>query len=62
MPKLLRLKQVAELLGVSRETLKGWVRAGKFAPARRLGAAWVWEETELQTYLANLPPAVAPPA
>ena len=58
MPKLLRLNEVAELLDVCPDTLQSWVKAGKFLPARRLGAAWVWREDELTEYLQNLPLAV----
>jgi predicted site-specific integrase-resolvase len=58
LPKLLRLNEVADLLNICPDTLQGWVKAGKFLPARRLGVAWVWREDELAEYLSNLPPAV----
>jgi excisionase family DNA binding protein len=60
LPKLMRLADVAELLNVSPETVQAWCKAGKFLPARRLGASWVWDESELSTYLRDLPPAISP--
>ena len=57
LPKLIRLPELAETLDVTPETVQSWVRAGKFLPARRLGAAWVWPENELAEYLGNLPHA-----
>lgn len=53
MPKLVGLDEVAGHLGVNPVTLQRWCKAGKFLPAKRLGAAWVWNESELAAYLSN---------
>lgn len=41
---LLTLQEVCERLGVSRQTILKWRKAGKFpAPAKKIGNSWLFE-------------------
>jgi excisionase family DNA binding protein len=52
MKDLLGSKQVAELLGIHRQTLKNWVSSGKI-PHSRLGSRIKFDPGALATWLAH---------
>jgi len=50
--KLLRLKQVLELIPVSKSTLWQWLKDGKFPEPTRLSSrCTVWREDDIQRYI-----------
>ena len=54
--KILRSKQVEEMLGISRVTLWRWERAGLVPPKRKVGPNVVgWFESEVMAWLADRP-------
>ncbi len=50
-PKLLSLKETAEILGISKQRLWQWINQGKFPIARRVGSLWKIPEDELREFL-----------
>lgn len=53
MPKLINIRQVAELFGVSKRTVEGWVKDGKLPkPVRRFGFRR-WDADKLESLLKN---------
>lgn len=49
MPRLLRLPDVLNMMGIQRGTVYAWVRQGKFPPPIKIGArasAWRLDEVE----------------
>lgn len=50
-PKLFSLKEAAEVLGISKQTLWQWINQGKFPIARRVGTLWKTPEDELWEFL-----------
>jgi len=50
---LLTAREVAELLGVSAETVLRWTRRGELPAIRLPGGAIRYRETELDTWLAT---------
>lgn len=52
--KLLRMKQVREVVPVAQSTIWLWVKLGKFpAPKKLSGRCTVWDEEEVQNFLQN---------
>ncbi len=49
-PKLFSLKEAAEVLGISKNTLWQWINQGKFPIARRVGTLWKIPEDELREF------------
>ena len=55
MDKLIRLPQVAELLGVSKSTVWMYAREGKLPKATKLSPrVSVWKESEILAYIASV--------
>jgi predicted DNA-binding transcriptional regulator AlpA len=59
--KFLSRDEVLKLVGVSYGTLWGWIREGKFPPARELNSSErasriYWLEHEVLSWMANRPP------
>ena len=55
-PKLLKSKEVCELLGLSRSTLHRMVRQGQFRrPVKPSAGTSRWPSREVEDYMANLP-------
>lgn len=50
-PKLLSLKETAEVLGISKQRLWQWIKEGQFPIARRVGSLWKIPEDELREFL-----------
>ncbi|MBA7492135.1 hypothetical protein ES702_02684 [subsurface metagenome] len=50
-PKLLSLKETAEVLGISKQSLWQWIKEGQFPIARRVGSLWKIPEDELREFL-----------
>ncbi len=53
MAKLLTVKEVAELCGVSTRTITRMVDAGKMPSPVRLGGAVRWNREELEAWIAS---------
>lgn len=51
MDKLLTIKQVAETLSVSQETLRTWDRDGKLPSVRSQGGHRRWRESDINEYM-----------
>lgn len=57
--RVLRPREVAALLGVSRATLARWQRDGVFPARRQIGPARVgWVEADVLAWLSSRPPAL----
>ena len=53
-PRILRVKDVVELLGVSRSTLYSWISSGIFPRPARLGPNVVgWPATAIEEWLRD---------
>jgi len=50
-PLLLRPKDVARLLGVSRRTIDGWRASGRLPPAIKLGGCLLWRRVDLVAWV-----------
>ena len=50
-PRLLSLKEAAEILGISKQRLWQWIKEGQFPLARRVGHLWKIPEDELRKFL-----------
>ena len=56
--RLLRLREVVSIVGVSRATLYEMIRRGEFPAPVRIGARAVgWRQSEVQRWLASRPTA-----
>jgi prophage regulatory protein len=54
--RVVRVRDLTELLGISRSTLWRWERGGLLPPKRRLGPNVVgWYEEEVQDWLRSRP-------
>ena len=54
LPKLLTLKQVSELVGVTRQTIWAWVRHGRFPPPVAIGRnRKLWSRAVIERLLAG---------
>ena len=51
--RLLRLKQVLEIVPVSKSTWWAWVANGKAPPAVRLGRCTCWKYSEIANFIAK---------
>ncbi len=51
--RLLTAREVAELLGVSTETILRWTRRGDLPALRLPSGAWRYRESELDAWLAT---------
>ncbi|MGD8111857.1 tyrosine-type recombinase/integrase [Vibrio sp. TRT 17S01] len=50
--RIYRLKDLTQLLGVSRATIYSWMNQGKFPPSISLGASSVsWKESDIQNWI-----------
>ena len=55
MDKLLRLPQVAEMLGVSKSSVWLYARQGKIPKATKLSArVSVWKESDIQAFIDSM--------
>ena len=55
-PKLLKAREVCEMLGISRATLYRMIRQGKFPRPVKLSAdSSRWPSQEVEDYMATLP-------
>jgi len=51
-PRLLRIRQVLEVVPVSRSTIWEWVKKGHFPKPMRIGArTTVWDEEEVNDFI-----------
>ena len=57
----LDLDEIAEYLGVSRDTVYAWI-AGREMPAHRVGRFWKFKREEVDGWVRDGHAAVAPPA
>ncbi len=53
MAKLVRLRGIAEWLGVKEVTVWRWRKAGQFPPPYRLGKAIAWDEADVIAWLES---------
>ncbi len=51
--KLLTTKQVAEILAISEDTLRGWIWSGKGVKYIKIGGAVRYKESDLHEYIAS---------
>lgn len=51
MEKLMRMKEVSEILGVSAETLREWGRKGYLVPVRTFGNQRRYFESDIKRFL-----------
>ncbi len=52
--KFLRLKQVIEIIGVSKATIWRWVNDGTFPKPIKISAmVTVWKNSDIEAYMAN---------
>lgn len=59
LPPILRMRDVTELVGVSRMTIYRWCRSGDFPPPHRLGARCIgWYREEIEQWRATRPVAL----
>lgn len=59
--KLLRIREVMEITGLSRMTIHRMEKAGAFPSRRRLGANSVaWFESDVNTWIQTRPPVPTP--
>lgn len=50
--RLLRIRQVLELVPVARSCLYNWIREGRFPPPLRIGPKTsAWRETDIRAWL-----------
>lgn len=54
MSRFLRLKDVCELFGVSRYTIRNWVQRGEFPQPIRKGGFLRWPEDEINRLIERL--------
>jgi len=54
-PRLLSKREVLARVGLTYVTLWKWMRSGKFPRAREVGGKIAWLESEINTWIANLP-------
>jgi predicted DNA-binding transcriptional regulator AlpA len=59
-PLLIRIPELADLLGVRRETLWAWERRGLLPPRHRIGGIAAWPRAEIDSWLAALPRGIRP--
>ena len=55
-PRLLDKREVMDIVGRSYTTIWEWIVAGKFPKARMAGKKLVWLSTDIEAWIANLPP------
>ena len=53
MEKYLNIKEIASRLGLGRDTLYRWIRAGKFPRGRHFGASHRWALSEIESWEAE---------
>ena len=54
-PVLLRMKDVTDLLSVSRRTVERWVQSGEFPAPLRLGGRSIgWHRVDVENWLEDL--------
>ena len=52
--RLLRVKEVSELVGIGKSTVWAWVKEGKFPkPVKLSDRVTVWRESEVQTFISK---------
>ena len=56
MDELLSTEQVADLLGFQPETVREWLREGRFVGARRVGRRWRVPRSAVEAVAAGWPP------
>ena len=58
--KLLRRKEVEELVGLSRASIYRWMDSGKFPRCVRVGSKAVrWKESDITAWMQSRPPAAS---
>lgn len=57
-PLLLRPRDVARLLGVSRRTIDSWRASGRLPPAMKLGGCLLWKHADLVSWVEQGCPPV----
>ena len=55
MPKLLNIRQVARLFGVSKSTVEGWIKGGKLPPPTKRFGFRKWDAERLESLRKNKP-------
>ena len=56
--RVLRMKDVQEMVQLSRTTIYRYIHEGRFPPPRHIGGtAKGWLDTEIAEWLSNCPPA-----
>lgn len=53
MEKLLKLSEVAEILSVSKNTLRNWDNNGKLIAIRTVGGSRRYKENEIKNFIEN---------
>jgi predicted DNA-binding transcriptional regulator AlpA len=53
--RLLSRREVCDRVGVSYPTIWAWMRADKFPRSREIGGKIAWVESEIDTWITNLP-------
>lgn len=49
----INLEEAAEYLGVSKDTIRNWIRKGSGVPAHKVGKLWKFKKSELDIWIKS---------